>query len=303
MKVFHSLNNLPRFKNPVIALGVFDGLHRGHGRILKSAAAKASAIGGTSIVVTFWPHPQGKESIYSLPHRLRLIDGFKIDVCVVINFTEHFARILAHNFIKNIVADKLRCRHLYIGENFRFGKGAQGDLKLLHAFSKVYHFQLKVFKVVKSGNAAVSSTFIRALIKKGDLSLAHKLLTRPVSILGTVVGGDLLGRKLGFPTANINPHHEVVPPSGIYAVRVLYDRKQFVGACYIGTRPTITAAKVRQRIEVHILDFKKNIYHKDLEINFVKKIREDKKFTSISDLVEQIEKDLAAARKIVSLHS
>lgn len=302
MKVFHGLNNLPKFKKAVIALGVFDGLHLGHGRILKGAATKAREASGTSIVVTFWPHPQGKESIYSLQHRLRLIAGFKIDVCIVINFTGHFARISAHNFIKNILVGKLGCRHLYIGENFRFGNGAVGDLKFLKAFSKAYHFQLKAFKVVKSGGAVVSSTYIRALIKKGDLSLAQKLLTRPVSILGTVVGGDLLGRRLGFPTANINPHHEVVPPSGIYAVRVFCGNKQFMGACYMGTRPTIKGAGGRQRIEVHILDFKKTIYHKDLEIHFIKKIRGDKKFASTSDLVEQIEKDLTCARKIVTLH-
>jgi riboflavin kinase / FMN adenylyltransferase len=303
MKIFHGLNNLPRFKDPVIALGVFDGLHRGHSRILKSAVKKARQIHGTSIVVTFNPHPQGKESIYSLPHRLRLICGFGIDVCIVINFSAHFRRISALNFIKDILVQKFGCRYLYVGENFRFGKGAQGDLKLLKRLMKVYDFQLNAFDVVRFGGASVSSTYIRSLIRKGDLSLAKKLLTRPVSILGTVVGGDLLGRKLGFPTANIDPHHEVVPASGIYAVTVLLGTRKWHGACYIGGRPTLPGAGNRRRIEVHILDFKKDIYHKELEIHFLKKIRNDKKFASTSKLIEQIEKDLTAARKIASLHA
>jgi riboflavin kinase/FMN adenylyltransferase len=300
----YGVNQVRRFRRPVVALGVFDGVHRGHINILKCAVAKAHSVKGKSIVITFWPHPQGVKSLYSLDHRLRLFERLGVDACVVLNFTKGFAHISAPDFIRDILAGKIRARYIYVGKNFRFGKGAQGDLKLLAESGKVYGYKLKAFSVIKVRNKPISSTYIRRLIRKGDLAHAAKLLTRPVSILGSVMPGNYLGRRIGFPTANINPHHEVIPPSGIYAVRVIFEGKKHNGICYIGRRPTLKRTKFETRnpklkIEVHILDFNRNIYNKYLEINFIKKIREDKKFSSLQNLSRQIEKDVSVARKIL----
>jgi len=274
-------------------MGVFDGVHRGHRVILKEAVGEAKRIKGTSIALTFWPHPQKEGSLYSLEHRLRLIAALGIDVCIVINFNRQFAGISAENFIRDILIGKIRAEYVYVGKNFRFGKGAKGDYRTLKNLSKAYGFKLKLFKVIKINHRPISSTLIRSLIRKGKLIKAGHLLMRPVNILGTVIRGRALGRRIGFPTANIDPHHEVIPPTGVYAVRAIYAKRKYRGICNIGTRPTLSGKK-KISIEVYIYNFKKNIYGKDLEVQFIKKIREERKFPCLASLVRQIKKDIAS---------
>jgi len=302
MKVIYGIRQIKKFKKPVVALGVFDGVHLGHRSILKAVVDKARSIKGTSIVVTFWPHPQKEGSIYSLEHRLRLIGEVGINICIVINFNKRFSQIPAESFIRNILVNKIGAQYIYVGRNFRFGKQAKGDFKTLNRLSRIYNFKLKAFDIIKINNQPISSTYIRKLITSGELNSAGKLLSRPVGVLGTVIKGSSLASRLGFPTANIDPHHEVLPPSGIYAVSVIFKNKKFKGICYIGTRPTFRIEK-QKHVEVHIFDFKKNIYHEHLEIQFVKKIRDDKKFHSQESLTLQIKKDVFLAHKIFLLHS
>lgn len=299
MRVIYGLEDIPKFDKPVVALGVFDGVHRGHRYILGNAVRQARRIGRKSIVLTFWPHPQAKESIYSLQHRLRLIEEIGIDVCVVINFNKKFSRMTAGDFIKKILFAKLGAGLIYVGRNFRFGKGAKGDLSALEKLSGAYNFKVKPFAVLKVNNQPVSSTYIRRLIAKGDLGPAEKLLSRPVTILGTVIRGSSLGRKLGFPTANIDPHHEVLPPSGIYAVYAILDNRRLCGVCYIGAKPTFNRNQNKKHIEVYIFGLSKYIYAKFLEIQFVRKIREDRKFPSSASLIAQIRKDVAIAKGLL----
>jgi riboflavin kinase / FMN adenylyltransferase len=299
MKIIYGIKGIIRFKKPVIALGVFDGLHLGHRNILKAAVKKAVQIKGTSLVCTFFPHPQGKESLYSLKHRLRLIAELGVDACVVINFSHSFAKISARDFIAKILVEKLKPSFVYVGKNFRFGWRALGDYRLLVSSAKQYKFGLKIFKVIKSDGTSVSSTAIRKLIRNSQLHKAQKLLGRRISVLGTVGQGSRLGRFLGFPTANIKPHHEVVPPPGIYAVQIIFSKKRYNGVCYIGRRPTIKLKYNPIVIEVHIFDFHKDIYGKTLEIQFVKLIRQDKKFASLNELTRQIQKDILLCRKIL----
>jgi len=305
MKVLYGINQIKKYPRPVVALGVFDGVHLGHRNILEAAKRKAHSIKGTSVVITFWPHPQKQESLYSIEHRLRLIAELGIDVCIVINFNRKFASLSAENFIKNILFNKIRANYIYVGRNFRFGKGAEGNSKTLEKLSKKYNFKLKVFNVIKINSKPISSTYIRNLIKQGELRLAQKLLTRPVSVLGTVIKGSSLGKRLGFPTANIDPHHEVIPPSGVYAVKVIFQEKKIYGACYIGPKPTIQSQNVRRsqgrkfkNIEVYIFNFNKNIYGKYLEIQFIKRIREERWFSSIPALVKQIKKDIKTLKNM-----
>ncbi|MDD5506368.1 MAG: riboflavin biosynthesis protein RibF [Candidatus Omnitrophica bacterium] len=300
MIVITKINKIPRFKNPVVALGVFDGLHRGHRNILQSAVRKARRLKGTSIVLTFSPHPQKEKSLYSLKHRLSLISDSGIDVCIVINFSASFAGISAGDFITRILVKKIGCRFVYIGENYHFGKGALGDYKLLSASAKENNFGVKIFKVIKSGGRPISSTAIRGLIKGSKIKEAERLLGRRVSVLGSVIRGSRIARALGFPTANINPHHEVIPPPGIYAVQVIFAVRKYDGICYIGSRPTVSDRKKPLQVEVHIFDFHRKIYGRFLEIQFVKLIRADKKFASMEDLSVQIKKDIISCRKILA---
>jgi riboflavin kinase/FMN adenylyltransferase len=303
MQILHGINQLKKYPKPVVAMGVFDGVHRGHRSILRQAVACARRINGRSIALTFWPHPQKEKSLYSLEHRLRLIASFGIDACAVVNFNSRFAGMEAEDFVKNILARKLGARYVYVGKNFRFGRSARGDYKVLKRLAKVYGFRLKLFKVLKTKNTPISSTVIRGLIRAGKLSVAQKLLGRPVSVLGTVVRGASFARKLGFPTANINPHHEVIPPSGVYAVNALIDRKRFNGLCNIGFNPTFNQGSLRDpHIELHIFNFQKNIYAKPVEIRFIRKIREEKKFPTAFALIEQIEKDIKVAHALFSRH-
>ena len=202
--------------------------------------------------------------------------------------------------MKNILINKIGARYVCIGKNFRFGKGASGDYGLLKKSAYKYGFKLKAFDVIRIRRIPISSTYIRRAISRGNLAIAEKLLLRRVSILGTVMRGESLGRRIGFPTANINPHHEVLPPPGVYAVKIIFNRKALKGACYIGTKPTLSRKKIIH-IEAHIFDFRKNIYGQDLEINFIRKIRDDRKFASLALLAAQIKKDVLLARKLLSL--
>jgi riboflavin kinase/FMN adenylyltransferase len=302
MKVIYGTSHIKRFRRPVVALGVFDGLHLGHRHILKETVKKAAAIRGTSIVITFHPHPQGRPSLYSLQHRLRLIEEFGVDVCIVIKFSLGFSRIKAEDFIKNILIDKIGAKFIYIGRNFKFGRAASGNFRLLHKLGGVFNYKIKTFEVVRFGRQPVSSTYIRKLISEGRLNAAQKLLQRPVTVLGTVVKGISLAKKLGFPTANINPHHEILPPSGVYAVKVIFNNETFHGICNIGRKPTLLSHNTEKHVEVYVFGFNKNIYGKDLEILFIKKIRRERKFASLGLLAQQIRKDARIAKKIFSRH-
>jgi len=292
MKVIYGVKNIRKFPKPVVAIGVFDGVHRGHRKILKSVVRKARRIQGTSTVLTFWPHPQKEESLYSFKHRLRLISELGIDVCVILRFNKSLARTSAHDFIRNILFKKLGVSYIFVGSNFKFGKSAQGNVLALRKACQEYHFKVRVFPVTRLNGLPVSSTLIRTLIKKGDLATAQRLLSRPVSILGTVIKGISFGKKLGIPTANIDPHHEVIPPNGVYAVRLNLRNKNFKGACYIGPKPAFLRKQAEENIEVHIQKFNKNIYGETLEIQFIRKIRSPRNFSSPKALAAQIRKDI-----------
>lgn len=292
MKTIYGLNKVGRYRKPVVALGVFDGVHRAHRKILKYAVRTAHRIKGVSTVITFYPHPQKKKSLYSLRHRLRLISELGIDICIVIKFDKAFSGMAANAFVENILFKKLRAAYVCVGENFRFGKNAEGDAALLGRLSEAYNFRLKIFGLIKINRHPVSSSHIRRLITKGYLYTAQNLLGRRVSVFGTVVKGISLATRLGFPTANIDPHHEVLSPSGVYAAHVFLDNAKFNGICYIAGK----------RVEAHIFNFKKNIYAKDLEIQFIKKIRAKKKFNSRRTLIKQVRKDISEAKEIFSRH-
>lgn len=290
-----------RIGNSVVAIGVFDGVHRGHQKILKKAVEAASGSGLKSLVITFHPHPRqvlNPESkiplLTSEEHKCNLIKKIGVDFLLDIKFTKRLAGICAEDFIKEILLRRLNIKALVVGENFLFGHKGRGDFKSLKTMSRKYGFKLFGVKPLKVRGIQVSSTKIRKAIERGDLRLASSMLGRPVSVLGTVVKGRRVGRKLGFPTANINPHHEAIPPSGVYAVDAAVLGKIYRAILNIGTRPTFNLKK-EPVIELCILKFNRDIYGEDVEIIFKRKLRNERKFKSTEALKEQIKKDISRA--------
>jgi len=296
-------------RDAIGTIGVFDGVHIGHIYIIRKTVERAKKLGSKSVVVTFDPHPlkvlRSKSyvpTLISLEHRMRLISELGVDRVEVLKFTKPLSRLSPEKFVKDILIDKFGLKEIYVGENFYFGHNAQADPVALKRLGKRYGFQVRVIRPLKKYGRVVSSSLIRGLILKGEISKAAKFLGRPVSVLGTVVKGESRGRILGFPTANVNPHHEVVPPPGVYAVRVKFRKRILQGVLNIGLRPTFykDTKDLEPTIEVHILDFNKDIYNEDIEIFFVKKIRNELRFSERDDLMSQIKEDIRTARIILA---
>lgn len=291
----------------VVSIGVFDGVHIGHKKIIADVVRTGRKLRSNSVVVTFNPHPlkvinpkYSIPSIISLHHRLQLIESLGVDAAIVLNFTRSVSHLTPECFIKNILINRLHAKEVIVGENFYFGRRAKADARILKDIGKNFGLRVKIVRSVKKNGKVVSSSAIRQLITKGDLRKASALLGRPVSVLGTVVAGSKFARVLGYPTANINPHHEVIPPFGVYAVKVRFAGKFYKGLLNIGTRPTFFSSRDEEpTIEVHIFGFNKRIYGKEIEVLFVRKLRDEKKFKSIAPLIRQIKKDENRARQIL----
>jgi len=295
-------------KRSVVTIGVFDGIHIGHEAVIKEVVKTARASGLRSVVVTFDPHPMkilNKKhfvpSLISLKHRVDLIKRLGVDKVLVVRFNKRIADLSPEKFIEDIAIRKLAAKKIIVGEDFCFGKGAMAGVEKLGRIARMYSVGLKVVKPVKKDSHIVSSTIIRRLIIEGAIGKASRLLGRPFSILGTVVSGTRLARTLGYPTANINPHHEIMPPSGVYAVKVKFRKRTYKGVMNIGTKPTFYdhGRDLEPTIEVHIFNFHERIYGRDLEITFICKLRREKKFNTIDSLIKQIKEDEAAARALL----
>ncbi len=306
-------NTNERIKKAIITIGNFDGVHLGHQKIIEEVVKTAKKIKGTSIVMTFDPHPMRffhPEKRFPLltlcDEKARIIEKFGIDILLCVTFNSEFASIEPEDFIKNILVDKLKIKHLIIGKDYRFGKDKKGDVKL----SKKYGFGITVVNPVKLKGTVIKSSRIRAMIQKGNVSGASKFLGRPYSIEGTVIKGTGRGSKiLGFPTANILTSSELIPSDGVYAVKVKIEsdlnnnkknKKEILynAVCNIGTNPTFGPNELS--IEVHIPDFNMDLLHKMVKIYFIERIRPEKKFPGPEKLVLAIKKDIKKAMEILS---
>ncbi|HOD11504.1 MAG TPA: bifunctional riboflavin kinase/FAD synthetase [Candidatus Omnitrophota bacterium] len=286
-----------KFARPVVAIGVFDGVHRGHQKLILRAVARARQISGTSIVLTFFPHPvhvlyrkKDLSLLVSLEHRLGLIQQLGVDACMVVPFTKEFAKLRAEDFVRDYLFCKIGAKEIFIGQNFHFGRGRRGDSKALQSLTKIYSIQANVLRSVRCGRDVVSSSRLRHLVKDGNFSLAKKYLDREITFIGQVVRGNRRGRALGIPTANINCGPEILPPLGVYIVCAVVAGKKCEGIANVGYRPSFESSR-KKNIEVHLFDFHRNIYGQRIEIQFLKKIRNEKKFLSPHHFLRQFQRD------------
>jgi len=310
MKTLYGYRNLKnKLRDPIVAIGIFDGIHVGHKRVIKKVLSPRDSA-RDRVVMTFSPHPENvlrprktPPRIMSLEHRLLIFRKMGLDAAIILRFSRHFASMSPEDFVRLVLIGGIGTRTVYVGHDFHFGRGKSGNIRRFRELGKKYGVEVRTVPPVKHRGRPVSSTWLRNLIKAGNIKRAEILLRRPVSVLGTVVSGDKRGKVLGVPTANVDPHQEVMPPPGVYAVKIDIDGRLCDGVLNIGFRPTFYGRRLKKRrephIEAHVLGFDGDLYGRALEIFFITKLRRERKFKSEERLKKQIEKDIAAARKLL----
>ncbi len=307
MQLFENLDQIQTpFKNAVLTIGNFDGVHKGHQRLFQQIIDKAKHIKGTSVTMTFDPHPlkalgiSGPPLITRRDQKLELIEKCGIDVLLCIPFNMEFASIPAHDFIEDILVNKIGMKAIIIGGDYYFGKERLGNADLLKKEGPRLGFETIVSKwehVAGSQNERISSTRIREIVTEGKVNQAYQYLGRHYQIRGKVIKGRHRGgSQLGFPTANIKLHDELCPKIGVYAVTVETVKGNFRGVANIGFSPTFDDHQFT--IEVHILDFNQDIYDTRIRVNMIKRLRDEKKFAGIRELSDQIKKDIEIAKEV-----
>ncbi len=310
MEIIKNLDKIAKpFKNAVISIGNFDGVHIGHQALFHEVIEKAEAINGTSVAMTFEPHPLRVLEQNNLPplitlyeQKTELIARSGIDVLICVPFTREFAALSAREFVADLLIKRIGMSAIVVGEDYTFGRNREGNLELLQSMAGQYNFEvIRVdwIQIAKNYPGRISSTRIRELVMEGKVAEVQQLLGRHYQIRGLVTTGrDRGGKLLGFPTANINLHDELCPKTGVYAVTVERRGQHFEGVANIGFSPTFEDRLFT--VEVHILDFNQNIYGQKIRINFVKRIRDEIKFASIEQLSEQIKRDVMETRNILA---
>jgi riboflavin kinase / FMN adenylyltransferase len=292
-----------KYRHVVAAIGVFDSVHCGHQRVIRQAVDDARRLGGTSVVVTFDPHPVSllepqrfRSYVLTLEHRLQLIESLGVDVCLVVKFDDHLARMSADNFVEQVLVDRLAVKKVVVGEDFHFGHDRSGSVSFLKDRGRRFGFEVATIKTKRLKNTNIKTSYIKKLIANGELNSLKKFLGRPYSMLASVKPGEKIGRKLGFPTANLSRENVVILPAGIYYVSVFIGRKKMNGVFYIGYKPSFKHVRRDIVLEAHILDYCGDLYGKKVRVEFLKKIRDDKKFSDVKELSRQIARDVAGAR-------
>jgi riboflavin kinase/FMN adenylyltransferase len=304
MDVFHWPGGAaPHLESSVAALGVLDGVHLGHQRMLAEVCAEARRRAVPSCVVTFDRHPHPvvggppEPFITSLAHRVRLLDRLGLDVCLVLEFTPQVAAMFAEDFARAVLRDMLGARLLIVGQDCRFGAGGRGDVAMLRRMEPELRIQARVIPTVCVDGEPVSSTAVRQAVRQGDLHRARRLLGRPFSLLGTVVRGCGRGRVLGYPTANLDVQNELIPPEGVYATILSAADGTCPSVTSIGRQETFQAAPgARTLVEVHVLDRRLDLYGRDVEVQFIRFLRGQRRYENADALAARIALDVEQAR-------
>ncbi len=309
MELIRGLHNLrPRHRGCVATIGNFDGVHLGHQSVLGQLAEKADEFGVPAAVITFEPQPQeyfshGPEREQIPPRltrfreKLRALRRYSVDRVLALQFNDALAGLSADDFIQQILLDGLGIRYLVVGDDFRFGKGRAGDFAMLQRAGAEHGFDVVNMHTFAQGGERVSSTRIREALQRGDLTKAEQMLGRPYRMCGRVAHGNKLGRTIGFPTANIFLHRKKTPVDGVFAVEMFgIDGEPVAGVANVGTRPTVDESGTRSLLEVHLFDFEGDIYGHYVHVDFLHRIREERRFESFEALKTQILKDAEDAR-------
>jgi riboflavin kinase/FMN adenylyltransferase len=311
MEIIRDLTSPLGYKNPVVTIGNFDGVHLGHQKIFKDVVAKAEEIDGTPVAITFHPHPvrllapeRGLKMINSPADKEKLIERAGINALICISFNRDFSHTGPDAFIQNILVDMIGAKWVIVGHSYAFGKGKRGTTSMLRSRGRKYGFKTHVVRYAKVHDDVVSSSRIRSLLLRGRVCEASSMLGRAYHISGTVIkGAGRGGPLLDTPTANITTPNELIPREGVYAVRVSFKQPDFLGCVYdgvanIGNNPTFGEAAMSY--EVHIFDFNKKLIGEHLRVHFIDRIREEKKFASVQELKDHIDNDIRQAKRILS---
>jgi riboflavin kinase/FMN adenylyltransferase len=313
MQIIRNIDEISApFKNGVITIGNFDGVHIGHQALFYEVIERAHMLDGTSIAMTFEPHPlrvlkknHTPPLITLLEQKVELIERSGVDVLICVPFTLEFAAVTAASFVEDLLVRKIGVKAIVLGEDYAFGRNREGNIDLLNSLAPRLGFEVVVTSLIRSVqgvSARISSTAIRQLVLAGDMQQACKMLGRHFQLRGVVVAGrDRGGKLLGFPTANLQIEEELCPKTGIYAVTVETRHGLHLGVANIGYSPTFEERQFT--VEVHILDFDKTIYGEKIRVNFVKRLRGEVKFSGIDALKQQIAKDIETAREILMVGS
>jgi riboflavin kinase/FMN adenylyltransferase len=305
MKVLRHLTRA-RLDHPlaVVTIGNFDGVHLGHQKILNRVVEKAKGLGAVSVAISFYPHPAtvlapegGPLELGGLRQRLELISALGIEVTVLQRFTRRFAAIEPEPFVRDYLIDRLRARQIVVGYNVGFGHQRKGDATLLRRLSSGLGYGLEIIDPVEVEGQRVSSSAIRAAVRSGDLRLARTMLGRDYAVGGRVVHGHHRGRAIGFPTVNLRIGQIQLPPDGVYAVRVRAGQRLMQGVANVGFKPTFGDSE--RSVEAHLFDFEGDLYGERVEVSFVEALRAERRFPDANALVEQIRRDIEAARRVL----
>ena len=309
MQIHYNLDNFVAV-NPVVTIGTFDGVHLGHREVISELKRISTLSEGDSVVFTFDPHPRiviapQEDSLRLLStqkEKINLMEKIGIDHLVIYPFTREFSKLSYNEFVENILVGKMNIASLVVGYDHRFGQGRKGDFNSLELLSNELNFKVEQLSELLVDNKVVSSTKIRLALEAGDILKANHFLGYRYTLSGKVIEGKQLGRKLGFPTANIETldNHKLVPGDGVYAVFVQTGGEIYKGMLNIGIRPTVNYNADHKSIEVHIFDFESDIYNSEITLYFVSKIRDEQKFDGIVALQEQLVKDRILALSILS---
>lgn len=307
MKIYRSIEDYDEDKRSVVTIGTFDGIHLGHQKILSRLIKSSKNKDLNSVVLTFFPHPRiilnkynEVKMIDTLDEKIIHLNEIGIDSLVIHPFDKNFSLLSANQFIKDFLVDKLKIKHIIIGYDHRFGKGREASVTDLKNYADDYDFTVEEIKAQEIEKITVSSTKIRNSINQGDIKTTEKYLGRSFNLTGKIVKGDGLGKKINYPTANIfiEETYKIIPKDGVYLVETIIKDKLFKGMMNIGHRPTI-GTNVKS-IEVHLFNFNEDIYGKVISIKMISKIRDEKKFSSIQALKEQLVKDENYCLKLIN---
>ena len=309
METLRSISELSQLPSPLfLAIGVFDGVHLGHQAVISTSAEHARAASGTPVVVTFDPHPEkilrpqkAPRLLTATPHKVALIRALGVHHLLIIKFDKNFAATEPEDFVQELVLHSKPLREICVGHEWSFGRNRRGNLELLKKLGAHFDFNVVGIPPVSVNAEIVSSTIIRRAVEAGDLNKAATMLGREYTILGTVEQGDDLGKKIGFPTANLSAHSEQFPPNGVYFAKAKLDGTVYPGLVNLGYRPTMSSGRSGRTLEVYLLDFHRDIYGKDLELRFIRYLRPEKKFENVEALVRQIERDVQQARQLAAV--